>query len=67
MSSEKRIVHLQAQLNVEKKVMARYHPDMDKGDQTTYDGYIKALTDISRAITSDLFLEDLQAFLKEWG
>ncbi|MCK5165477.1 MAG: histidine kinase, partial [Desulfobacula sp.] len=25
----------------------------------TYDGYIKALTDISRAITSDLFIEDL--------
>lgn len=32
---------------------------MDKLDQHTYDGYIKALTDISRAITSDLFLEDL--------
>ncbi len=32
---------------------------MEKIDQTTYDGYIKALTDISRAITSDLFLEDL--------
>jgi signal transduction protein with GAF and PtsI domain len=32
---------------------------MGKSDQTTYDGYIKALTDISRAITSDLFLEDL--------
>jgi len=31
---------------------------MDKQDQT-YDGYIKALTDISRAITSDLFIEDL--------
>jgi len=31
---------------------------MDKLDQT-YDGYIKALTDISRAITSDLFIEDL--------
>jgi signal transduction protein with GAF and PtsI domain len=27
--------------------------------QETYDGYIKALTDISRAITSDLFIEDL--------
>ena len=25
----------------------------------TYDGYIKALTDISRAITSDLYIEDL--------
>lgn len=32
---------------------------MEKPDQSTYDGYIKALTDISRAITSDLFLEDL--------
>ena len=31
---------------------------MEKLDQT-YDGYIKALTDISRAITSDLFIEDL--------
>jgi len=31
---------------------------MEKHDQT-YDGYIKALTDISRAITSDLFIEDL--------
>ena len=31
---------------------------MEKQDQT-YDGYIKALTDISRAITSDLFIEDL--------
>ena len=31
---------------------------MQKLDQT-YDGYIKALTDISRAITSDLFIEDL--------
>ncbi|MBE9534721.1 MAG: histidine kinase, partial [Proteobacteria bacterium] len=25
----------------------------------TYDRYIKALTDISRAITSDLYLEDI--------
>ncbi|WP_155306926.1 GAF and ANTAR domain-containing protein [Desulfosarcina widdelii] len=32
---------------------------MEKGDRHTYDGYIKALTDISRAIASDLFLEDL--------
>lgn len=32
---------------------------MEKSDQTTYDSYIKALMDISRAITSDLFLEDL--------
>jgi len=31
---------------------------MEKQDQT-YNGYIKALTDISRAITSDLFIEDL--------
>jgi two-component system, response regulator PdtaR len=31
---------------------------MDKPEET-YDGYIKALTDISRAITSDLFIEDL--------
>ena len=31
---------------------------MTKQDDT-YDGYIKALTDISRAITSDLFIEDL--------
>jgi len=29
-----------------------------KNDQT-YDGYIQALTDISRAITSDLYIEDL--------
>lgn len=32
---------------------------MQKSDQKTYDSYIKALMDISRAITSDLFLEDL--------
>ncbi len=32
--------------------------NMNKQDDT-YDGYIKALTDISRAITSDLFIEDL--------
>ena len=31
---------------------------MEKPDQT-YDEYIKALTDISRAITSDLYIEDL--------
>ena len=31
---------------------------MTKQDDT-YDGYIRALTDISRAITSDLFIEDL--------
>lgn len=31
---------------------------MEETEQT-YDGYIKALTDISRAITSDLFIEDL--------
>ena len=38
---------------------ALYHLAMEKVEQTTCDGYIKALTDISRAITSDLFLEDL--------
>ncbi|QTA80173.1 GAF and ANTAR domain-containing protein [Desulfonema limicola] len=32
---------------------------MEKISIKTYDEYIKALTDISRAITSDLFLEDL--------
>lgn len=32
---------------------------MEKILPKTYDEYIKALTDISRAITSDLFLEDL--------
>lgn len=32
---------------------------MDRLDAQTYDEYIKALTDISRAITSDLYLEDL--------
>lgn len=32
---------------------------MEKIEPRTYDQYIKALTDISRAITSDLFLEDL--------
>jgi signal transduction protein with GAF and PtsI domain len=32
---------------------------MENNDDQTYDGYIKALTDISRAITSDLFIEDL--------
>ncbi len=32
---------------------------MEKIEPKTYDQYIKALTDISRAITSDLFLEDL--------
>jgi len=31
---------------------------IEKNEQT-YDGYIKALTDISRAITSDLYIEDL--------
>ncbi len=31
---------------------------MEKKEET-YDGYIQALTDISRAITSDLFIEDL--------
>ncbi len=32
---------------------------MNKSNQLTYDHYIKALMDISQAITSDLFLEDL--------
>jgi two-component system, response regulator PdtaR len=32
---------------------------MEKSNQKTYDSYIKALTDISQAITSELFLEDL--------
>ncbi len=32
---------------------------MKKTDQNTHDHYIKALMDISQAITSDLFLEDL--------
>ncbi len=32
---------------------------MDKVSQKTYDGYIKALTDISKAITSDKYLEDI--------
>lgn len=32
---------------------------MEKSNQHTYDHYIKALLDISQAITSDLFLEDL--------
>ncbi|MGI9568609.1 MAG: GAF domain-containing protein [Desulfobulbia bacterium] len=32
---------------------------MEKANQHTYDHYIKALVDISQAITSELFLEDL--------
>ncbi|MCB2215872.1 GAF and ANTAR domain-containing protein [Desulfofustis glycolicus] len=32
---------------------------MNQSNQQTYDNYIKALMDISQAITSDLFLEDL--------
>ena len=32
---------------------------MEKTDPPAYDAYIKALTDISQAITSDLYLEDL--------
>ncbi|RJQ73014.1 MAG: GAF domain-containing protein [Desulfobacteraceae bacterium] len=32
---------------------------MEKNEPQVYDGYIKALTDISRAMTSDLYLEDL--------
>ena len=44
---------------IENHPAKRYPAAMEKSDQTTYDGYIQALTDISRAITSDLFLEDL--------
>jgi len=32
---------------------------MDKISPETYDKYVKAITDISRAITSDLYLEDI--------
>jgi signal transduction protein with GAF and PtsI domain len=32
---------------------------MDKSETQTYENYIKALTDISRAISSELYLEDL--------
>ena len=32
---------------------------VEKSNQQTYDHYAKALMDISQAITSDLFLEDL--------
>jgi two-component system, response regulator PdtaR len=32
---------------------------MEKADTETYDKYIKALMDISRAITSDFYLEDI--------
>ena len=32
---------------------------MEKISPRTYDKYIKAITDISRAITSDLYLEDI--------
>ncbi len=32
---------------------------MDSNPTRTYDEYIRALTDISRAITSDLYIEDL--------
>jgi len=32
---------------------------MNKGESHTYDQYIKGLMDISRAITSDLYLEDI--------
>ena len=32
---------------------------MEEKSNQTYDGYIRALTDISRAITSDLYIEDL--------
>ena len=33
--------------------------DMDKVTQETYDRYIKAITEISKAITSDQYLEDI--------
>jgi signal transduction protein with GAF and PtsI domain len=36
-----------------------YSGAMERSDSTTYDQYIKAITDISRAITSELYLEDL--------
>lgn len=36
-----------------------YNLSMEKSNQQTHDHYIKALMDISQAITSDLFLEDL--------
>ncbi len=32
---------------------------METKTQDTYDSYLKALMDISRAITSDLYLEDI--------
>ena len=32
---------------------------MEPKTQDTYDSYLKALMDISRAITSDLYLEDI--------
>ena len=48
-----------AKQSIEKLNSPLYDLAMEKSDQSTYDGYIKALTDISRAITSDLFLEDL--------
>ena len=38
---------------------SRLGDDMDKISQETYDKYIKALTDISKAITSDKYLEDI--------
>lgn len=45
--------------DIEKSIVGVYDSSMEKSDPNTYDGYIKALMDISRAITSDLFLEDL--------
>ena len=32
---------------------------MESRTRDTYDGYLKALMDISKAITSDLYLEDI--------
>jgi len=37
---------------------------MDKIEPKTHDQYIKALTDISRAITSELYLEDLLKLIR---
>jgi two-component system, response regulator PdtaR len=42
-----------------KKQERRAENSMEKADQTTYDKYIKALMDISGAITSDLYIEDI--------
>lgn len=59
MSTKNRPTDFTSKQSIEKSISPLYPLDMEKSDQSTYDGYIKALTDISRAITSDLFLEDL--------